>query len=149
MTAPQRSATGRQRVKRLVMAIAVVTLTASSIGVVAGPAQARTPGANGRIVFARYYPSSDSSFTYTANADGSDQTRLLPGYESSSPHWSPDGTQVAVTSGLGAPCPPTCTGNTVIINPSTGQQRVLASQGFPAVSTFCSIWSPDASHFLC
>jgi Tol biopolymer transport system component len=52
-------------------------------------------------------------------------------------------------SGLGTPCPPTCTGNTVIINPDTGTYRVLASQGFPAVSTFCSIWSPDATHFLC
>jgi Tol biopolymer transport system component len=37
----------------------------------------------------------------------------------------------------------------VIIDPDTGSYRVLASKGFPAVSTFCSIWSPDARHFAC
>jgi Tol biopolymer transport system component len=76
---------------------------------------------------------------------------LLPaGLTSGSPHWSPDGSQVAVTSGLGVPCPPTnCTGNTVIINPDTGDYRVLEPQGFPTVGTWCSIWSPDATHFVC
>jgi Tol biopolymer transport system component len=37
----------------------------------------------------------------------------------------------------------------VIINPDTGSYRVLSSQGYPAVSTFCSNWAPDARHFAC
>lgn len=124
---------------------ALVALTALA----ATPAAGKVAGPNGRIAFDRFDPALDDNVTYTANADGSDPKRLLPDYTSGSPHWSPDGTEVAVISGLGAPCPPTCTGNTVVVNPDTGARRVLASQGFPVVSTFCSLWSPDATHFAC
>lgn len=113
------------------------------------PAEAKVAGPNGRIVFSRYDPSADDNIAYTADPDGSDVQRLLPGFHASMPRWSPDGTEVAVVSGLGVPCPPTCTGNTVIIDPDTGDYRVLASRAFPVLSTFCSIWSPDATHFAC
>jgi Tol biopolymer transport system component len=115
------------------------------------PAAAKVGGAtNGRIAFGREDFSLGDTVTYTMNPDGSNVQPLLPaGLTSGSPHWSPDGSQVAVTSGLGVPCPPTCTGNTVIINPDTGDYRVLAPQGFPTVGTWCSIWSPDATHFVC
>jgi Tol biopolymer transport system component len=115
------------------------------------PADGKVPGPNGRIAFAQDDPASTEgeTFTYTANPDGSDVRPLFPGFHSAFPRWSPDGSEVAVISGLGEPCPPTCTGNTVIINPDTGDYRVLASQGFPAISTFCSVWSPDATHFAC
>lgn len=151
MTTRQQSHNGGRRAvcRSITTCLAVVATIAGSMATAAGPAQAKTAGANGRIVFSRYDPVQDRSSTYTANPDGSDQRQLLPSYDSSSPHWSPDGTQVAVTSGLGAPCPPTCTGNTVVINPVTGRQRVLAAPDFSAVSTFCTIWSPDGNHFLC
>jgi Tol biopolymer transport system component len=114
-----------------------------------GPAGAKVPGPNGQIAFARANDSFDNSFTYTVSPSGGDPTALFPSYDSGSPHWSPNGKRIAVISSLGAPCPPTCTGNTVIINPDTGAYRVLPPQGYPAVATFCSIWSPDASHFAC
>jgi Tol biopolymer transport system component len=126
-----------------------IGLVVVAAAVLASAASATAPIANGRIAFARYDPALDDNITYTANPDGSDVQPLLPGFTSNSPHWSPDGTEVAVFSGLGTACPPSCTGNTVIINPDTGSYRVLAPQGFPAVSTFCSIWSPDATHFAC
>lgn len=113
------------------------------------PAAGKVPGANGRIAFDRYDPALDENVTYTANPDGSDVQPLLPGYTSSNPNWSPDGTEVAVVSILGAPCPPSCNGNTVIVNPDTGAYRVLEPQGFPPVFTSCSLWSPDATHFAC
>src|ERR671936_2957399 len=100
------------------------------------PAAAKVLGPNGRIVFSRYDPAADDNFTYTANPDGSNPQPLFPAFNSGSPHWSPYGTEVAVNSGLGIPCPPTCTGNTVIINPDTGDYRVITPEGFPAVSTF-------------
>src|SRR4051794_8754952 len=104
----------------------VVAVVAVVIGLlVVAPAGAKAPGENGRIAFARFDPDVGDSLTYTANPDGSDVRELLPGFTSESPRWSPDGTEVAVVSGLGIPCPPTCTGNTVIINAATGSYRVL------------------------
>lgn len=137
------------------ISIAVVALAAASsvllLGLTAArtPAAAQEPGTNGRIAFARFDPAQQDDVTFTANPDGSDMRPLLPGFTSGAPHWSPDGREVAVISGLGAICPPTCVGNTVIVNPASGAYRVLGPQGFPAVSTFCSIWSPDAGHFAC
>jgi Tol biopolymer transport system component len=112
-------------------------------------AEAKVPGTNGRIAFSRYDATLDDTVTYTADADGSHQQQLLPGYSSASPHWSPDGSSVAVTSGLGGVCPPTCTSNTVIIDPVTGNYRILTPAGYPAVLSSCSIWSPDGTRFVC
>src|SRR5947209_19200495 len=96
----------------IVLAVAAILSLAS-----VGPAGAKAPGANGRLTFDRFDPTAGDSFTYTMNADGSDMQPLLAGFTSEMPRWSPDGSEVAVVSGLGIACPPTCTGNTVIINP--------------------------------
>src|SRR5205085_3040508 len=93
------------------------------------PAAAKVAGTtNGRIAFSRYDPTVDDSYTYTANPDGSNPQQLFPAFTSGEPRWSPDGTHVAVGSGLGIPCPPTCTGNTVVINPDTGDYRVVTPE---------------------
>lgn len=134
--------------KRSVVVL-VVTLMLSSFLESGGQASGKVFGPNGEIVFARYDPAVDESFTYTANPDGSHVQPLFPDFQSDSPHWSPGGSEVAVMSLLGAPCPPTCVGNTVIINPDDGSYRVLAPQGLPAVATSCSVWSPDATHLAC
>ena len=141
-----RSVRPKKGIKRLA---AVFSLPALALLVATTPAEAKVPGPNGQIAFARANESFDNSFTYTLSPAGGNPAALFPSYPSASPHWSPDGKSVAVVSGLGAPCPPTCVGNTVIINPENGSHRVLAPQGYPAVSTFCSLWSPDASHFAC
>lgn len=128
--------------------VAVAVLSMLGFVGVGGQAGAKAAAQNGQIVFSRFDPALGDTITFTANPDGSHLTPLFR-YSSGSPHWSPNGTQVAVTSGLGRPCPPTCTGNTVIVDPDTGSYRVLAPQGFPSVSTWCSIWSPDATQFVC
>jgi Tol biopolymer transport system component len=133
-------------------ATTTATATPASASSAAAPSasiEEKLSGPNGRIVFARQTPDGQDDHIFIANPDGLGVRGLLAGFTSGSPHWSPDGREVAVISGLGTPCPPTCTGNTVIIDPDTGLYRVLASMGFPGVSTFCSIWSPDASHFVC
>lgn len=135
--------------RRRYVTASVLLFVVAVAGVAALPAAAKVPGPNGQIVFSRFDPTFQDDATYTMNPDGSDVQPLFPAFASNSPHWSPDGTQVAVVSGLGAPCPPTCSGNTVIINPDTQSYRVLTPPAFPAVGTFCSIWSPDASHFAC
>ena len=124
----------------LVGVVAVMALTAA-------PGLGKVAGRNGRIAFARYDPVVGGTFTYTANPDGTDVKPLLSGYSSSLPRWSPDGSEVAVGSSLGAPC---CTfpNSAVIVNPDTGSYRTLPIQD-PSVDTSCQIWSPDASHLAC
>jgi hypothetical protein len=100
--------------------VGLVLLFAFAVAAVAAlPAAAKVAGPNGQIAFSRFDPAFQDDAAYTMNADGGNVQPLLPAFASNSPHWSPDGTQVAVISGLGVPCPPTCTGNTVIINPDT------------------------------
>ena len=104
---------------------------------------------NGRILFSRFDPAADDNYTYIVGADGAVRP-LFPDYTSGSPNWSPDGRHVAVISGLGhTDCSPTCTGYTVIVDPSDGSWRELAPVGMPKVGTFCSLWSPDGTRFAC
>ena len=111
---------------------------------------AGTATTNGQIVFSRYDPEADDNYTYIVDADGSAQP-LFTEFTSGGPDWSPDGTRVAVVSGLDHQCSPTvtCTGSTVIIDPTDGSWHALAPVGMPAVGTFCSLWSPDGTRFAC
>jgi Tol biopolymer transport system component len=129
--------------------LAIITSAALAVTALAAPAGAKVSGPNGQIAFSRFDPASGEDATYTMNPDGSNVRPLFPSFASTAPHWSPDGTRVAVISLLDAVCPPDCTGSTVIINPDTGAYRVLPPPGLPAVSTACSVWSPDATHFAC
>jgi Tol biopolymer transport system component len=128
------------------VALLVVTLAA----MVAIPAGAKVSGTNGQIAFSRFDESFQDDATYTMNPDGSNVQPLFPAFASNTPHWSPSGAEVAVVSGLGATCPPTCPAYTVIINPDTHTDRILAT---PVLSgggqTYCTLWSPDANDFAC
>jgi Tol biopolymer transport system component len=143
MRLPRLIVCGRRRIAALVVAVAAIALIT-----VGGPAQAKVSGPNGRIVFSRQTPDFQDTNTYTMNPDGSDVQPLFPAFTSGSPHWSPDGTEVAVQSTLGVVCPP-CVAYTVVINPDTGNYHLITPEGPPAVFPNCSIWSPDASHFAC
>ena len=128
-----------------VAALAAVALVAAG----PGPAVGKVAGTDGRIVFTRTDFGAGTDTTYVVDTDGSHLARLFPDYSSSAPHWSPDGSHVAVVTGLAQQCPPDCRGNTAIIDPSDGSYRVLATQGPPGVFTYCSLWSPDATRFAC
>jgi Tol biopolymer transport system component len=137
---------GRQlRQRRLAILGVLALLTAVGFPVIAGPAQAKVPGPNGRIAFARYDPTLDDTVTYTANPDGTHVHRLFPG-ASGSPHWSPDGSQVAIGA---CADPPVCDTAAVIVNPDTGRYRVLRMPDSANLFTGCPLWSPDATRLAC
>jgi len=128
----------------------MIALLASVSGVTvlsAELASATVPGANGRIAFARDDPASPgNSFTFTANADGSDIRPLFPGHHSAAPHFSPNGKTVAVLSDAGLPC---CTVAAVIIDPSAGTHRIIAMPEPNRLFTPCTVWSPNGARLAC
>ena len=132
--------------KRLSLVLACLTTLVLGWAPTHG-AVAATPS-KGKIVFSRYHPAIDDNFLYIARPDGTAR-KLFP-FPAGSPNWSPDGTRVAVSSGLGQiDCSSTCAGFTVIIDPSDGSWHALAPVGMPEVGTFCSLWSPDGTEFAC
>ena len=128
---------------RLVVLAAVISLALVGLAA-ATPANAKTAGTNGRIAFARFDPALQDTVTYTANIDGSNVLRLLDG-ASEAPHWSPDGTVVAVSA---CADPPICDTAAEIVNPDTGRVRVLRMPD-PALFTGCLVWSPNARRLAC
>jgi Tol biopolymer transport system component len=106
------------------------------------PAGAKSPGANGRIVFARLDPSAGDTFTYTVNPDGSHVQQLFSAHPSNTPHWSPDGSEVAIfccDDGMAAH----------FVNPDTGSFREVAPPD-PTLETHCGFsWSPDGQRLAC
>jgi len=131
------------------MSLVLVCLTTLVLGWLPSDAAAVTTPANGEIVFSRYDPNVDDNFVYIASSDGTVRP-LFPDYPGGSPNWSPDGTRVALSSGLGiSDCSSTCAGYTVIVDPSDGSWHALEPVGLPEVGTFCSLWSPDGTKFAC
>jgi Tol biopolymer transport system component len=130
---------------RRLTTVAAVLITLSFTAV-AGPAQAKVPGPNGQIAFSRYDPAFGDDATYIMDPDGSHVRALFPSFASNTPHWSPDGSELAVQAPLNNPCPPCA--STIILNPDTGSYRILSPPD-PSLATSCSVWSPDATHFAC
>jgi Tol biopolymer transport system component len=112
----------------------------AGMAIPASPAQAKAPGPNGRIAFARFDPALGGTVTYTVNPDGSQQQQLFPrGAEN--PHWSPDGNEVSIfccDDGMAAH----------IVDPDTGGFRELAPPD-PALEVHCGPWSADGARLAC
>lgn len=58
------------------------------------PASATFQGENGRVAFMRIDPNTEEGNIFTANPNGSHETRLTA-FDSGSPDWSPDGSRIA------------------------------------------------------
>ena len=125
---------------RRVRAVTVAgLLLAACAALTTAPGGAKAPGANGEVVFSRKVPALNDVATFVVNADGSNVRRLFPG-ASGAPHWSPDGSTVALTAGGNA---------SVLVNPDTGSYRVLKRPDPSLDLTACFVWSPDAKRLAC
>ena len=111
---------------------------------IGGPAHGKTPGPNGRIVFARFDPALGHTAIYTANPDGSHQQQLYS--DGSFPSWSPDGSQVL----FGTACfdgTETCAATIVDVDSGTFRQLRWPD---PTLETDCTgRWSPDGQRLVC
>ena len=131
---------GEGLLKRLIVFFTVTGMTLIGSVVVAGPAPAKVAGSNGQIVFVRTNFSTDNQTIYFVNPDGSHLRRLVVPWDVEAPHWSPNGDLIAFNA-----C---CRGHTVILNPDTGDYRILPEPS-PSLFTFCTVWSPNAKRFAC
>jgi Tol biopolymer transport system component len=127
--------------RSLRIASTVLSLALMSLLVVSGVARAKYPGANGQIAFGRLARAIDGHHLFTADPDGTDERRLLPG-DAESPIWSPDGSKILVTlfRADAAVRPAT-------VNPDGSGFRLLDNPA--AMDIGCSAWSPDGSRLLC
>jgi Tol biopolymer transport system component len=130
---------------RKLIALGLLAGVAALAALAAMPADAKAPGPNGRIAFARFDPALDGTVTYTANPDGSGVQQLFSGGPSGAPRWSPDGSQVAILAA--------CTDGEencalTVVNPDTGTFRQLKMTD-PNLFTACIVWSPDSKRLAC
>ena len=131
-----RSAGGRPAaIRRALVAVAL----GAAVLAVAGQAEGAYPGQNGRIAFVKADEEGHRNI-YVMNADGSGQTNLTPGAETTgqgnggtNPTWSPDGSRIAYAS---------LSGDIWVMNADgTGQTPVVANSVLPA-------WSPDGTRIV-
>jgi TolB protein len=127
--------------RRLITLVTIFAAALLAFAAAAVPAQAKTPGPNGEILFTRFDPSVGDGVLYIMNPDGSGLHQVLPGVGIECPHWSPDGSRIA-TCGLedGAA--------SRIINPDTGSYREVFPSD-PTLNLSCPVWSPDGRRLAC
>jgi TolB protein len=137
--------------RRLIALLASIEIMLLGVVAITPQAQAKSSGPNGQLVFARYDPAIDDSFVFTVNPDGTREQRLLEGV-AEIPHWSQDGTKIAISCrwarhegctfpGEGEEAP------TIINADGSGLTRLPIPPGFPAGG--CNVWSADGSRLAC
>lgn len=143
--------------KRLIAAVAAVTIMLLCLVAVTGPVQAKVPGPNGQIVFERLIPDQPDDMAlanvYTTNPDGThvQQVPLVyPPEIFSFPVWSPDGTKLLISHTFrldseGNCCLPF---RPAIVNPD-GSGFTLLTMTYAPFDMDCSVWSLDQTRLLC
>ncbi len=83
------------------MCIATATILLGSLALAIRPALATASGTNGRISFARYFPSTNSTSLFSVRVDGSGEVQLTcdkQNHVSEVSNWSPDGSHIIFDS---------------------------------------------------
>ena len=122
--------------RRLIALVTVSAMTLLGLVSVGGPAQAKAPGPNGQIVFAKFDPAVDDLTSFTINPDGTHEFRLLPDLPGECPRWSPDGSKISVPATTGG-------GLTVATVDADGSDFTLLGPAPAPLNLGCSTWSPD------
>jgi TolB protein len=126
---------------RLIVLVTLFVVCVMGLVTSAGSARAKVAGPNGQLVFARYDPAIDDSHVFTANPDGTHEQQLLS-TAAEIPHWSPDGSAIAMIC-----CPDLGLAPTIINADGSGLTQLPIPPGFPAGA--CNVWSADGSRLAC
>jgi Tol biopolymer transport system component len=110
----------------------IATIALSMLMPFANPgAEAKYPGPNGQILFARNEPPDNDLTPFTINPDGTHEFRVLPGVAAECPRWSPDGSKISVPGAT--------------VNADGTGFTPLAPSPDPLLNLGCNTWSPDGS----
>jgi Tol biopolymer transport system component len=126
--------------RRLIALATVPVMAVLGLVAGAGPIQAKVPGSNGQIVFARTDPAIDNSHIFTVDPDGTHEQQLLSTF-AQIPHWSPDGNRIALI------CCDFALAPTRINADGSGFTQLPIPPGFPIGG--CNVWSADGSRLAC
>jgi Tol biopolymer transport system component len=125
------------RIRTLVAAVAGISTSAVSLAV---PARAST----GNDVIAFTSNRDGTAQVYTMNADGSEQTRVTNSgpFDDIQPAWSPDGTKLAFSRGIGYQSGNLVHSSIVVRTVASGAETVIVNTDGV---NFRPAWSPDGS----
>jgi Tol biopolymer transport system component len=126
--------------RRLIALVPILAMTGLGLVVGTGPTQAKVPGSNGQIVFARSDPAVDNSYIFTINPDGTHEEQLLDTF-AQIPTWSPDGSRIAMI------CCDLALAPTIINADGSGFIQLPIPPGFPIGG--CNVWSSDGTRLAC
>lgn len=130
---------------RKLIILGLPAVLAAVSAVTAMPAEAKAPGANGRIAFTRFDPTLGGTVTYTVNPDGTTLEPLFSNGRSEFAHWSPDGSEVSIFTACSdgqQDCAAT------IVDPDAGTFRQFKWPD-PTLETNCAQWAPDGRRLAC
>jgi Tol biopolymer transport system component len=109
-----------------------------------GPTATATPVEAGEvIVFERSVAGAEERDLYAVGLDGVEAALLRSA--SGSPHWAPDGSQLAFLACLN---PPECTTEVALLERSTGEVSWFPMPD-PDLFTACVVWAPSGAELAC
>jgi Tol biopolymer transport system component len=142
-----RQRNARIRVIAVAFTLAILAIFVASRAVPHADRTAAPLARNGRLVFVRFDPRSDEPVGFSIDPDGTDGTQMFfSGFfsgHSEWPHWSPDGTEVAVFC-----CDDRAAAH--LVDPETGEVRELTAVDPDRLEQHCGFaWSPDGRLLAC
>jgi Tol biopolymer transport system component len=111
-------------------------LAIAAAALLAGPAGAKVPGSNGRIVF-----DNDDGPIYTVEPDGSDLRQIAFGHDQL--HWSSDGSRLAMDAGTDDGRVSTALSN------ADGSDLTVQAIPDPTLNVVCPVWAPGDARLAC
>jgi Tol biopolymer transport system component len=120
---------------RNVIPIGLLAIGATT-ALLVGPAAAKVPGENGRIVF-----DADDGPVYTVEPDGSDLRQVAFGHDQV--HWSSDGSRLAMDSASADDRVSTALAN------ADGSGLSVQTIPDPTLNVVCPVWAPGDARLAC
>jgi Tol biopolymer transport system component len=120
--------------------LALALMGCSGSGSHSPSATSSVPAPKGHLAWG--WEKADGVIVYTSNADGSEAKPLGAAQHGEQPHWSPDGSRLAIVTSAGSDIV-----GSVVKADGTGRTVFSLPSGAPNLA--CAVWSPDSQRLAC